>query len=264
MLRAADPYSEMQMTWVPVLLYHRVMPRLAERDPVGNCISTAAFEDHLRWLARRGFRSMTVSELAMSAILGRGEHGLRFVITLDDGYEDNYLYALPLLKRYGFTATVFVVTDTIGGSNSFDAEIDVERTRMLSSGQIRALATSGIEIGSHTCSHPHSLPELPEVEMRWQIGRSRQVLEEIIGRPVRSFSYPRSRVSPRVEAAIADAGYHAACAGVGTRFTPYRLCRVTTGVSRGPILEAAIRWRWLKHTVARRAPTRNGIPTQAD
>ena len=261
MLKTADAYSEMQMTWVPVLLYHRVMPNLPRRDAVGNCISTAAFEGHLRWLAGRGFRSMTVSELTMSAIHGRGEHGQRVVITFDDGYLDNYVYALPLLKRYGFTATLFVVTDTIGGTNSFDEQFGVESARMLSADQIRALSISGIEIGSHTCSHPVSLPELPEVEMRRQIGRSRHVLEEIVGRPVRSFSYPRSRVSPRVEAAVADAGYQAACAGVGTPFTPYRLCRVATDVSRGPILEARMGWRWLKHVVAKRAPTRRSLPT---
>jgi peptidoglycan/xylan/chitin deacetylase (PgdA/CDA1 family) len=121
---------------------------------------------------------------------------------------------------------------------------------MLSAEQIKALAQCGIEIGSHTRRHPQSLPDLAEEELLEEVWTSRSVLENIVAQPVRSFAYPHSRVSARAEAAVAGAGYQAACAGVGTRFTPYHLTRVPTSAGRGLGLETAIRWRRLKHSVA--------------
>ena len=249
MLKLAATSGETQLPWVPVLQYHQVVPRLPDRDPYANCITTSVFEDHLRWLAWRGYRALTVSELTQPGAHGRGYGGLRVAITFDDGYEDNCTYALPLLMRYGFNATVFVVTDTVGAYNDFDADVGVDRTRMLTASQIQTLASCGIEIGSHTCSHPPSLPALSDGGLHAELRNSRQILEDIVGGPVHSFSYPHSRVSSRAEAAVASAGYRAACAGVGTRFTLYRLSRVATSASRGLTLEAAFGWRWMKHAV---------------
>lgn len=254
----ANVKSEMRLPWVPVLLYHRVVPAPPERDPFGNCITTGAFESHLRWLAWRGYRSLTVSDLALAAVHGRGQSGLRVAITFDDGYQDNWTHALPLLQRYGFNATVFVVTDAIGGYNDFDAGLGVERAPMLTSDEILALAGSGIEIGSHTCAHPPSLPQLSDAEMKAELARSRDRLEAIVGRPVRCFSYPHSRVTPRAQEAVMEAGYLAACAGVGTRFSRYNLSRVATSPVWGPALGATMAWRRLKHAVARRRPSMVG------
>lgn len=251
----ANVNSEVQLPWVPVLLYHRVVPEPPDRDPFGNCITVGAFESHLRWLAWRGYRSLTLSELALAAVHDRGQSGLRVAITFDDGYRDNWTHALPLLRRYGFNATVFVVTDAIGGYNDFDSLAGVERAPMLTSDEILGLARSGIEIGSHTCAHPPSLPELSDEGMKAELGRSRHRLEDIVGRPVRCFSYPHSRVTPRAQAAVMEAGYLAACAGVGTRFSRYNLSRVATSPIWGPALGATMGWRWLKHSVARRRPS---------
>jgi peptidoglycan/xylan/chitin deacetylase (PgdA/CDA1 family) len=229
--------------------------RMPEQDPAGNCVTARTFETHLRWLARRGYRSMTVSELVRSAQHDRGQSGLRVAITFDDGYEDNLIHALPLLERFGFTATVFVITDVIGSHNHFDSHLGGEPVRMLSAAQVRSLADAGLEIGSHTCTHPHSLPHLVGSALDDQLLRSRSVLEGILGRPVRSFSYPHSRVDSRVERAVAEAGYDAACAGTGTRFTPFHLSRVAPPLAHGPALELNMGWRWLKHSVARRRST---------
>jgi peptidoglycan/xylan/chitin deacetylase (PgdA/CDA1 family) len=246
--------GEARLPWVPVLLYHRVVPQLPQRDPFGNCVTTTTFESHLRWLARRGYRAITVSELTRAALLNRGQRGLRVAITFDDGYEDNLLYAAPLLRRYGFSATVFVVTNTIGSVNSFDAGRGVDPTPMLTAEQVLALAESGIEIGSHGCTHPPSLPDLSDAELLFELQRSKEIVEAIVNRPVRSFSYPHSRVDVRVQAAVEAAGYESACAGVGTAFTPYRLSRVAPPASPGAVLEARMRWRELKNVAARRWP----------
>lgn len=238
-----------QMPWVPILMYHRVVPRLPQHDPARNCTTTAAFAAQLHWLAQRHYRAVTISELVASA---ESQRQPRVAITFDDGYEDNVIHALPVLKRYGFNATVFIVTDTMGGYNDFDAGIDGERVRMLSEEQIKLLASAGVEIGSHSCTHPASLVDLPDSELWPEVNGSRLVLEHLLGRQVMSFSYPHSRVSERVKVAVANAGYQSACAGVGTSFTPYSLSRVATSARSGPALEAAMGWRWLKHSVAMR------------
>ena len=248
--------DKLQIPWVPVLMYHRIVPRPPARDPYQNCVTTSAFESHLRWFARRGYRSMTLSELTRSAVHDRGQRGLRMAITFDDGYEDNLVHAAPLLRRYGFTATIYVVTDAIGSVNHFDSEMGADQARMLSRDQIVLLADLGMEIGSHSCSHPASLPQLSDADLLNQLQRSKQVLEEITRRPVLSFSYPHGQVSWRAEAAVAASGYESACAGVGIPFRPYRLSRVATSVSWGPLLETTVRWRGLKHEVARRLPAR--------
>lgn len=235
------------LSWVPILLYHRVIPSLPQHDPAGS-ITTATFESQLRWLARRGYRGLTISELVQPA--AQDQTGPRVAITFDDGYEDNVIYALPLLKRYGFNATVFVVTDTIGAYNDFDAAYGGERVRMLSVDQIQLLTASGIEIGSHTCSHPESLPDLSDHDLSEEVHRSRGLLEDVLGRAVQSFAYPHHRLSERVEWAVAEAGYEAACDGGGTIFTRYCLSRLPTYASGGPVLEAAMRWRRLKYELA--------------
>lgn len=259
-MTATEIYGQRRIPWVAILHYHRVVPRLPDRDPFGNCTTTTAFEAHLRWLRRRRYQALTIAELAQSAVHGRVQRGLRVAITFDDGYEDNFIHAFPLLERYGFNATIFVVTDTIGGYNDFDAGIGGERVRMLSADQIKSLARGGIEIGSHTRSHPQSLPDLSDHDLQEEVRQSRAILGDIGAGPMRSFAYPHSRVSQRAEAAVEEAGYQAACAGVGTTFTPYRLCRVATSAGGGPVLEAAIGWRWLKQAVANRAPMEGFVP----
>ena len=93
-----------------VLCYHRVND---DGDPFFPAVPTAVFEQHMAWIART-FEVLTVEALAEH--LQRGtlpRHAL--AITFDDGYRDNYAHAYPILRRYGATATFYVVTEAIGG-----------------------------------------------------------------------------------------------------------------------------------------------------
>lgn len=236
--------------WVPVLMYHRVVPVLPTHDPFGNCITTATFETHLRWLARRGFTPVTVGDVARS--LDRHDDGRAALprrpvaITFDDGYQDNYLYAWPLLKRYGFPATIFLVSDAIGGDNAFDAAYVSERAPMLTLAQIRELQAAQIDFGSHTCSHPASLTQVSDEQLADELERSRSQLESLLDRPVEHFSYPHSQLDARIEAAVERAGYRLACGGMGTRFSRFCIHRVQSRARHGVVLEAEIRWRQSK------------------
>jgi peptidoglycan/xylan/chitin deacetylase (PgdA/CDA1 family) len=241
------------VTWLPILAYHRVVPCLPEQDRAGNCISAARFERQLRWLSRFGYQSVPLSKVGPAigdvpeceASLPRRP----VVITFDDGYRDNYLYAWPLLMRYGFTATIFVVSDAIGRDNSFDSYYAGPPVRMLGKTQIQEMHRYGIDFGSHSCTHPPSLADLPAPALTRELEVSRSSLEDVVGAPVEHFSYPYSRLDTRVEEAVERAGYRLACAGTGTRFSRFRLHRVSPQSRGGAALELQIGWRHAKHLV---------------
>ncbi len=244
--------SDHTLPWVPILMYHRVVPSAPAHDPHGICVTTAAFEAHLRWLARRGYTGVPLdSVLGNRSRPGGGPPGRRVVITLDDGYEDNYLYAWPLLRRHHFTATVFVVSDAIGGANDFDADSGSEPARMLSDDQMRSMHAGGIGFGSHTRCHPADMTALPDARVTDELGGSRRVLEGILDSPVLDFCYPHARLDARVESLVRAAGYRSGCAGVGTRFSPFCLHRVAVSAGSGPHLELEMLRRRAKHGVWR-------------
>lgn len=208
-------------------MYHRVAPEAPRHDPFDNFVSAADFEGQLRWLRRAGFRSVALGALDRIFAVGSRAHLPRrpVVITFDDGYGDNYHHAWPLLKRFGFGATIFMVTDAIGRVNSFDRTV-YPADPMLTVDQMLEMSRDGITFGSHTCSHPRSLVDLPEPQLQRELAGSRSALEDILGRPITLFAYPHSRHDLRVEGAAARAGYRLACGGSGRRFSRYCVTRI--------------------------------------
>jgi len=239
--------------WAPILLYHRVVPTLPRHDPARNCVSIAAFAGHLRWLARRGYRSLALADIDTYLTGGAVLPRRAVAITFDDGYEDNYTHAWPLLRRYGFAATVFLIADAIGGDNGFDRDVPgYEPTTMLSASQIREMRRGGIVFGSHGRAHRIPLTALDDRALNHELVSSRRAIEGLLDASVDYFAYPYSKVDARVEAAVARAGYRLACAGVGTRFTPTCLHRIEPPTVGGAAVEARMVWRRLKRAVRAR------------
>jgi len=255
-MSSADP-ARAWSGWVSVLLYHRIVPVLPTRDPYRVCVTVATFESHLRWLARRRYRSLDLGTLA-AALDGtrRGRVPSRAVaITFDDGYQDNYTYAWPLLRRYGFDATIFLVTGAIGGDNSFDAAHDGPPAAMLTRPQIEEMRRGGVGFGSHSRTHPPALTELPDDQLWAEVARSRADLEGVLDAPVEHFAYPHSKFDARVERAVARAGYTLACGGTGTRLSRFCVHRVEPPARRGVAVEVYMAWRgakWRARRVGRR------------
>ena len=235
--------------WVPVLLYHRVTPTPPPHDPYGTCVTPAGFERQLSWLARRGYRGVTLAEIDASLNGAAPLPPRPVAITFDDGYEDNHRHAWPILSACGFRAAIFVVSDAIGRDSSFDAAHTAERAPMLSAAQLRELRKGGIEIGSHSASHPDSLAALDDAALDGELSRSREALESLLGERVAYFAYPHSKHDPRVEAAVARAGYRLACGGEGSRFSSACVNRVEAGSASGISLEAHARVQQLKWRV---------------
>lgn len=116
------------------------------------------------------------------------------MITFDDGYEDAATAALPILERYGFPATFYIVTEFVG------------RPGYLSWEQVALLHASGMEIGSHSLTHP-DLAALDLDAAEAQIVQSKAILEQQLGIPIRSFCYPIGSYSPEVADLVRAAGY---------------------------------------------------------
>ena len=105
---------------LPILMYHRIAAEGAEATGRYR-ISPKDFEEHLRYLRDAGYRSAGLEEWGAACRARRPLPGRRVLLTFDDGFRDFLTDAWPLLARYGFGATVFLVADLVGGANRWDA-----------------------------------------------------------------------------------------------------------------------------------------------
>lgn len=188
-----------------VLMYHSV--EAYDRDPYQVTVHPRRFARQLRWLRRRGLRGVAMGELLRARREGRGE---RLVgLTFDDGYGDFVTEVLPALRRYGWSATVFVVAGALGDHNRWDEP--GPRKPLMTADQVRRVAAEGVEIGSHSLSHVR-LPEVSDGRLADEVARSRAVLAGLAGHPVDGFCYPYGSYGAREVEAVRVAGYGYACA----------------------------------------------------
>lgn len=188
-----------------VLMYHSVAEE--EDDPYLLTVSPERFAEQMRWLASRGWRGVSMRDLL--AAQAAGVSGRLVGLTFDDGYADFARHVVPVLRGYGFTATAYVVADRLGGDNGWD--VKGPRKQLLTVDQVRELARSDWEIGSHGMTH-QALPGLPAQVLRAEVRESRQALEELVGGPVDGFCYPYGAVDQPATRAVAAAGYDYAVA----------------------------------------------------
>ena len=157
-------------------------------------VSERNFNQQLQYLARNGYRVVSLYELYMLLKEG-GDVSRTVAITFDDGYKDNYTSALPHLKRYNMPATIFITTDAIG---------DVIKTKpdttipVLNEEEIRELAnTKLITLMPHTAKHSR-LDRVSHTDARADIEKSRVVIEKYIGATPRIFSYPSGKYTKEI------------------------------------------------------------------
>ncbi|WP_134044067.1 polysaccharide deacetylase family protein [Streptomyces bluensis] len=177
-------------------------------DPYRLTVSPGRLARQLGWLRRRGLRGVSMADLLAARARGGGRNLVG--LTFDDGYTDFVDLAVPLLRRHGFGATVFVLPGRLDGENAWDAL--GPRKRLLGKQGIRvAAATDGIEVGSHGLTHI-DLTRADAETLRAEVADSRALLSELTGTDIQGFCYPYGYLDQRVMDAVRDAGYRYACA----------------------------------------------------
>lgn len=209
----------------PVMLMYHAVIATGRRPEWPWAVSMSSFEKQLDFLQAGAYATPTVSQVMAEPDRYRSRTA---VITFDDGYVDN-IEAAAALQRRGMQATWYVVSGSIGRAPEwpFDGR---PAGRLMSAGELRDLQQAGMEIGSHSRSHPR-LTGLDAQACRQEVVQSKAALEDLLGTPVPSFAYPYGAVDDACAAAVREAGYLNACTtspGWMLRDDdPYRLRRLT-------------------------------------
>ena len=180
---------------VPILTYHNI-----GYEKVGHVVSSDNFSRQMEYIKKNGYEVITLDELVNSIKSKKNLKRNKVVITIDDGYQDNFEYAYPVLKKFGFPATIFLVTDAIGNKKGF-----------LNWDEVRIMFKNNISFGGHTKTHFY-LGSLKDDKVAWeQIAGSKKAIEKEIGAPVDYFCYPVGGFNERVKEIVKEAGYKGAC-----------------------------------------------------
>lgn len=176
---------------VPVIMYHYI------RDSVNNSlvVTPQKFDKQMKYLFDNGYTTLTMDELYSFNGDNMPIPKKSVVITFDDGYRDNYENAYPILKKYHFNATIFVITDSIDNDNN-----------MLTSKQLIEMSENGIDIESHT-THHKDLKRLSYDEQLTTMINSKKVIEGILKKPVKYLAYPNGSYNEDSIKACKKAGY---------------------------------------------------------
>lgn len=141
----ASSDGTLRRIFAPALMYHYISELPGDADDIRTelTVHPDRFDQHLRYLAETGYKSITPQELLHALLFGAILPERPVLLTFDDGHLDHLVHALPSLQRYGFTGTFFIITQFA----------DEARPEHLNWTQIRALAEAGMSIESHTKTH---------------------------------------------------------------------------------------------------------------
>lgn len=202
---------------VPILMYHSISddPEPERSDYYKTCTSPARFREHMQILKDERFTTTDLGSLLIPT--DDSPPGRRVVITFDDGFEDFRTQAWPVLREYGFTATIFLPTNFIADERREFLEISC-----MTWSEVRDLKEQGVSFGSHTCSHP-KLIELDHESLVAELAESRQVIQSQLGDSINTFAHPYAFPAT-------DQGYVHRFRDAA-RDTGYKTC-VTTAIGR--------------------------------
>jgi peptidoglycan/xylan/chitin deacetylase (PgdA/CDA1 family) len=219
---------------VPILMYHEIADRTDTASRLA--VPPDAFAAQAERLHEAGYTTLTFSALAgiLDGDLSRLPER-PVVLTFDDGFADFHEKALPVLRRYGFTGTVFVTTGWVADAGPHSA--GRRPGRMLCWNQLRETLAAGVEIGAHSHAHPQ-LDQIPQARLREELATSKNLLEDQLGSAVPSLAYPFGYSNARVRKLAREIGYEHACAVGNVIAVPgrdsYALPRMTIRRSTRP------------------------------
>jgi len=208
---------------VPIVMYHHIGPLPPNPDIYRKdlTVSPELFERTLARLAEQEVQTVTMDDLFDHFRGGPALPTRAAVLTFDDGYDDNYEYAFPMLKERGMVGTFYITTDFVGNPGYMTWE------------QIKEMADAGMEIAAHSANHADFAAISPN-ELRRQLVEPKAILEDHIKRPVRHLAYPAGKYNPQVIAASRAAGYESAVTVLhGLRHAPSQAFELRRVRARG-------------------------------
>lgn len=181
--------TDYRVAGVPVLNYHQVND--IHTNPL--VMTVADFEYQMKYLKDNGYHTITPDELYDYLTTQKQLPDKPILITFDDGYEDNYTQALPILKKYGHKATLFMIADSI------------DQPRFLSSKQLLEMQENGFTIETHTYSHRVMTGESIS-DVKLEIIKSRRILEKLLNKKIKYLAYPGGYNDENIQKAVAEEG----------------------------------------------------------
>ncbi len=195
-----------------ILMYHMIKTPIKGAKFNGLRVSPEMFEKQLCYFKNNGWNFVTMSEL-----IGQFKNlpGKTVAITFDDGFEDNYLYAFPLLKKYQAKATLYLVVDRHNNDwstkkKSYHNSGELSREPKLTDEQVQAMLDSGVfELGGHTLTHCN-LNQLTQEQKLHELTESKNILEKNFNTKILSFAYPFGIYKTEDVALVKACGYTSA------------------------------------------------------
>jgi len=197
---------------VPILMYHVIGPAAGAEDYPGLFLSTEDFQAQVNWLSENGYTAVTLVQVQNAWYDGGTLPPKPVVLSFDDGYLGQYLFAMPILEKKGWAGQLNLKSE---GSD-------------LSSKQVKKMYRAGWEIASHTITHP-DLTTLDPASLEHELVGSKNELEKDLGIEIVNFCYPAGQYDDEVVAAVEKAGYRGATTvnpGLAEKSMPFELNRI--------------------------------------
>jgi len=216
-----------------ILTYHSL-------DDSGSVLSTSPqlFAEQMQILSELDVKVISLEEVP--SVLLNAAAGAHFVvITFDDGFQNVIKSGFPVLQRYGFPATVFLVSDYCGRDNSWPSQpLFVQRRPLLRWAEVKEMSAAGVAFGGHTRTHP-DLRSVTSAVAGEEIVSSKKAIEDVVGRSVQSFAYPYGAYNEEVKRLV-QMHFSLACTTqldfVGRDSDLFALERLDTYYLRQPVL----------------------------
>ena len=167
-------------------------------------VSPKKFALQMKLLKLLGYKGLSMSNL--QPYLEGKKQGKVVGITFDDGYKNNFSYALPILNKYGFTATCYIVSKSISGFNHWDIDKGIPRNQLMNTQEIQSWIKQGMEIGSHTQHHVH-LTKINNTTAIDEIKQSKLDLEDVFNININHFCYPYGDFNNEISDIVKNSGY---------------------------------------------------------
>lgn len=184
---------------VPILMYHHLqdLPSDATELRLTWTVAPAHFDAQMALIAQRGFHAITMAQLVGQLKEGRPLPAKPIIISFDDGWEEQYTVAFPILKKYHLIGTFFVYTRPI------------DHAPYMTWAQLQEMSAAGMDIQAHTLTHPHLRALSPDEAMK-EIADSKSIIETRLGKPVVAFDYPFGEYNASIIDMLKRAGYESA------------------------------------------------------